>query len=101
MTDRDRTEDAATGATHRYRRSVYELRFQLVDEAGQPVHQRAPSSTGFPYKALPSGTPNSNPQRSDARTDGDGKTEVVSTQRDERVDFYLCWSKLMVEHREK
>lgn len=64
---------------------IYTLRFEFVDELGQPVK-------GIPYKTLPAGQKN-DWHIADNKTNGFGKTNVASTKQGESVDCFIAWSK--------
>ncbi len=68
---------------------LYFLRFQLVDENAKPIKN-------IPFKTVKSGQSADPLHIADGRTAPDGKTPIVSTIKDEEIDFYLVWAKLKV-----
>ncbi|MCF6260970.1 MAG: DUF4150 domain-containing protein [Gammaproteobacteria bacterium] len=63
---------------------IYTLCFQVIDKLGQPLKKIA-------YKTLPAGNQDALHQ-ADGKTDSHGKTPVVSTEKNESMDFYLVWA---------
>lgn len=64
---------------------IYTLRFEFIDELGQPVN-------GIPFKALPSGQKDGW-HLADTKTNSYGKTTLASTKKDEKIDCYIAWAK--------
>ena len=67
--------------------------------AGNPLRV-ADHVGGIPYKTMPVGEKNKMAHIKDDLTNEHSLTEVVSTVRDEKIDFYLVWTKLQVDHTE-
>ncbi len=62
---------------------LYTLRFQVVDELGQPLQ-------GIKYQTVAAATPvdgQENPQKTTLY----GKTTIASTEKDESIDCYILW----------
>ncbi len=64
---------------------TFTLRFEFVDELGQPVK-------GVPYKTLPTGQKDGW-HLADTKTNGFGKTTLASTKKDEKIDCFIAWAK--------
>ncbi len=73
--------------------SIYTLRFEFIDELGQPVH-------GLDYKTLPAGQ-KENLDQADGKSSIYGKTFVCSTEQNESMDCYLVWSKFSASDSEQ
>lgn len=73
--------------------SIYTLRFEFIDELGQPVH-------GLDYKTLPAGQ-KENLDQADGKSSIYGKTFVCSTEQNESIDCYLVWSKFSASDSEQ
>lgn len=69
--------------------SIYTLRFEFIDELGQPVK-------GLDYKTLPAGGKEQLDQAI-GKSNVYGKTFVCSTEQNESIDCYLVWSKFRVK----
>ncbi len=72
---------------------IYTLRFEFIDELGQPVK-------GIRYKTLPAG------QKEDlhipkGKTNIYGKTFLASTQKDESIDCYIVWENFSAKNNSK
>jgi len=65
---------------------IYTLCFQVIDELGQPLKRIA-------YKVLPAGNRDALHQ-ADGKTDSQGKTPIVSTEKNEGMGFYFVWAEL-------
>lgn len=65
--------------------SIYTLRFEFIDELGQPVR-------GLDYKTLPAGQQQELGQ-ANGKSNVYGKTFVCSTEQNESIDCYLVWQK--------
>ena len=65
---------------------IYTLCFQVKDEFGQPLKRIA-------YKVLPAGNRDALHQ-ADGKTGSQGKTPIVSTDKNEGMDFYFVWAEL-------
>ncbi len=74
-------EDATT-------ETFYTLRFEFVDELGQPVK-------GISYKTVPAGQ-KSDLHIADNKTNIFGRTLVSSTTQNEKIDCYIVWDKFKV-----
>lgn len=64
---------------------IYTLRFEFIDELGQPVQ-------GLAYKTLPAGQKQDLDQAK-GKSNVYGKTYVCSTEQNESIDCYLVWDK--------
>ena len=69
--------------------SIYTLRFEFIDELGQPIK-------GLAYKTLPAGK-TENLHEASGKTNLYGKTFVCSTEQNESIDCYLVWQKFHVK----
>lgn len=69
--------------------SIYTLRFEFIDELGQPVK-------GLDYKTLPAGQKEELDEAS-GKSSAYGKTYICSTEQNESIDCYLVWSKFRVK----
>lgn len=68
---------------------LYFLRYILLDENGKPI-------AGVPYKTVKAGS-SAKPQHiADGKTARNGTTTIVSSTKDEEIDFYIAWAKLKV-----
>lgn len=65
------------------------LRFQLIDESGNPI-------CSVPYKTVKSGESADPLHIPDGKTSLHGNTTIVSTVLGEEIDFYIVWAKLIV-----
>ncbi|PUA27502.1 MAG: hypothetical protein B0W54_13100 [Cellvibrio sp. 79] len=72
--------------------SIYTLRFEFIDELGQPVH-------GLNYKTLPAGQKEDLDQ-GNGKSNVFGKTFVCSTEQNESIDCYLVWHKFSAGEQE-
>lgn len=72
--------------------SIYTLRFEFIDELGQPVH-------GLHYKTLPAGQKQDLDQ-GNGKSNVFGKTFVCSTEQNESIDCYLVWPKFSAGEQE-
>ncbi len=86
---------AATGATtikveDAAVESIYLLRFEFIDELGQPIK-------GIHYKTLPAGQ-KEDLHIADNKTNTFGKTFVSSTTQNESIDCYIAWNKFNVKN---
>ena len=67
----------------------YFFRFKLLDENGKPI-------TNVLYKTVKSGASAKPLHIADGKTLTNGATGIVSTKKDEEIDFYIVWAKLKV-----
>lgn len=68
---------------------LYVLHFQLVDDAGNPIKN-------VDYKTVKAGTSAEPLHIADNRTSVNGTTTIVSTEKNEEIDFYIVWAKLTI-----
>lgn len=73
--------------------SNYILRFEFVDELGQPLK-------GIRYKTLPAGE-KKDLHKADGKANRYGKTFFASTQQDESIDCYIVWDALSAKGKNK
>ncbi len=68
---------------------LYLLRFMLEDKQGNPIPR-------IPYKTVLKGSSAEPLHIADGKTTQTGLTPIVSSVRNEEVDFYIAWTKLTV-----
>ena len=68
---------------------LYMLRFKVIDEGAKPLIK-------LPFKTVKSGTSAEPLHIADGITNYDGLTPIVSTKKNESVDFYIVWAKLNI-----
>ncbi|WP_395344335.1 type VI secretion system PAAR protein [Ningiella sp. W23] len=70
---------------------TFALRFELIDELGQPVE-------GMPYRVVPKGqASDDNWHQADSKSRQDGLTSVVSTKQGEQFEYQLVWPKIKTD----
>jgi len=69
--------------------NVYQLRFMLIDKLGKPLKH-------IPYKSMLAGTKQSDMHIEDGKTAADGKTPIVSTTQNEKMELHIVWAKLKI-----
>jgi hypothetical protein len=82
-------EGSASAAIELEENGLYFLYYQLVDENGRPLKN-------IPYKTVQVGASAEPAHIADGETNTQGKTFVVSTEKDEEIDCYLVWAKLTI-----
>ena len=68
---------------------LYLLRFKIIDEGGRPIIK-------LPFKTVKTGTSAEPLHIADGITDYNGSTPIVSTTKNESIDFHIVWAKLNI-----